>query len=79
MSDHPTAASILAAVHGVKSRVGGLRGKRWKDIDPNHFESEFNTVNAMGVMGGAEKLDDGFKESMKYAAELETMMRKKAN
>ncbi len=74
---HPTAATILAARYQVKT--SSLRGKRWKDLNPDHLESEMSAVSMM--MGqGAEKLDNGMRESIQYAAELqEKMFKKKPN
>lgn len=81
LADHPTAASILAAVHQVKTTVGSLRGKKWKDIDPDRLQSEFQSVagmvnqKTMGVSG----IDDELRESMQIASELEQALKKKAN
>lgn len=78
LADHPTAASILAAVHKVTTRAGSLKGKKWKDIDPNRFEAGLAEVPLM-LNQGVEQLDTEFKQSIELAAKLQEALRKKAN
>lgn len=67
LAEHPTTATILAAVHEVKPRLRRLKKRK---ISENDFESALNeTLNMVPDLGMPEKADDQLWANVNWAQE----------